>query len=423
MRLVIQRCVSLKVLALLGALSCSLLVSAARGGDWPQILGPARNGVANGERLAEKWLSGGPAALWKYSLGSGYAGVAVVGGRVVAFHRVGNSERVECLDAASGKSQWKTDYAATYRGGVDSDTGPRCVPLIADGAVYVFGAAGDLHCVELATGKKRWSRGLYEEYGADEGYFGAGSSPILVGGKLLVNVGGRGAGLVGIDPASGKTFWKGTDEAASYSSPAAAKVNGADEALFITRMNCVLVEPSSGKAQTLFAFGKRGPTVNAATPLVIDNKVFATASYGVGALLAPLGTQGSQPVWSSDDVMSSQYATPVHHDGFLYGIHGREDVGVAELRCIELATGSVRWKKPNYGVAHLVVVGDKLLIQRADGEIALARATPEKYDELASARVSNGPTRALPALSDGRLFIRSGSGGGELTCLGVGPGR
>lgn len=397
--------------------------TAARGGDWPQILGPTRSGEARGEQLAEQWPAGGPKVLWKRPLGSGYAGVAVLGGRVVAFHRVGNSERVECLEAASGKTLWKTDFGASYRGGVDADTGPRCVPLIAAGAVYVFGAAGDLHCVELASGKKRWSRGLYEDYGGDEGYFGAGSSPILLGGKLLVNVGGRGAGIVGLDPASGKTAWKGTDEGASYSSPAAAKVAGSDEALFITRMNCVRVEPSSGKSATLFAFGKRGPTVNAAMPLVIGSQVFATASYGVGAVLAPLGAPGAKSVWSSDEVLSSQYATPVYRDGYLYGIHGREDVGVAELRCIEAATGRLRWKKLNYGVAHLILAGDKLLIQHADGKLALARANPDKYEELAAARASSEPTRALPALSEGRLLVRAGSGGGELMCLGVGPGR
>src|SRR5206468_8577219 len=204
------------------------------------------------------------------------------------FHRVGASERVECLDAAGGKSQWKADFPATYKGGIDPDIGPRCVPLLADGVVYVFGAAGDLHSVALDTGKKRWSRSLYADYKGDEGYFGAGSTPILIGGKLLVNVGGRGAGIVALDPGSGKTLWKSSDEAASYSSPAAAKIGGKEEALFVTRMNCVLADPATGNIAALFPFGKRGPTVNAATPLVFGNKLFVTSSYGVGAVLASL---------------------------------------------------------------------------------------------------------------------------------------
>src|SRR5262245_28049064 len=404
--------------------TAAMLLAAAtvEAGDWPQILGPHRNGHADGEQLSESWPASGPKVLWKYSLGSGYAGAAVLGQRVVVFHRVGASERVECLDAASGKSQWKADFAASYRGGVDpdGDIGPRCVPLLADGTAYVFGAAGDLHAVALDTGKKRWSRALYADYKGDEGYFGAGSTPILIGGKLLVNVGGRGAGIVAVDPTSGKTVWKSSDEVASYAAPAAAKVGGKEEALFVTRLNCVLADPATGDIATLFPFGKRGPTVNAATPLVFDGKLFATASYGVGAALASLDGSATKPIWSNDNTMSSQYATPIEAGGFIYGIHGREDVGVAELRCIEAATGKVRWSNTGYGVAHLILAGDKLLIQKTNGDLALAAADPTAYRELASARVASGPTRPLPALSNGRLYVRSGSRGGEVICLNVG---
>jgi hypothetical protein len=291
------------------------------------------------------------------------------------------------------------------------------VPLLADGVAYCFGAAGDLYAVAIDSGKKVWTRSLYADYRGDEGYFGAGSTPIIVAGKLLVNVGGRGAGIVALDPASGKTVWQASDEAASYSSPTIATVGGKVQAIFVTRMNCVAADPQTGDITRLFAFGQRGPTVNAAAPLIIADKLFVTASYGVGAVLASL--DGKQ-IWSSDDRLSSQYATPVEKGGFLFGIHGREDVGVAELRCIELATGKVRWSKTGYGVAHLILAGDQLLIQKTDGQIALASADPTSYRELASARIAPGPTRALPALSRGRLFVRTGSGGGELVCLQVG---
>ena len=391
-----------------------------RGGQWPQILGPNRNGHAEAELLNPQWPAGGPKVLWRYPLGSGYAGAAVVGERAIVFHRVGSSERVECLDAPRGRSLWKADFSASYRGGFNPDTGPRCVPLVAGSSVYVFGAAGDLHAVALESGEKRWSRALYADYHGDDGYFGAGSTPILVGGKLLVNVGGRGAGIVAIDPASGKTLWQASDEAASYAAPTAIKIGGQDKAIFVTRLNCVLADPAAGRVTALFPFGKRGTTVNAATPLVLDGKLFTTASYGVGAELASLDGTIAKAIWSNDETMSSQYATPVEHNGFLYGIHGREDVGVAELRCIEAATGKLRWSKGGYGVAHLILAGDKLLIQKADGHIALAAADSARYHELATARVTNGPTRALPALSRGRLYVRSGEGGGELVCLEVG---
>lgn len=412
---------SLLCLATLWAI-CGSWAAVALGGDWPQILGPNRDGKADGELLAESWPAGGPKVLWKYRLGGGYGGAAVAGERVVVFHRAGANERVECLDAATGKSRWQADFPAHYRGGVDPDTGPRCVPLISGAAVFAFGAAGDLYAVSLESGKKLWTRALYADFRGDEGYFGAGSTPILVGGKLLVNVGGRGAGLVGLDPATGETAWKATDEGASYSSPTKAQINGADQALFVTRLNCLLVAPLTGKTTQLFSFGQRGPTVNAATPLVFNGKLLTTASYGVGAVYASLSEQGSKNVWASDDILSSQYATPVEHEGFLYGIHGREDIGVAELRCVEAATGKVRWKQPDYGVAHAILADGKLLIQKSDGKLALAIPDVAKYRELAAAQISREATRALPALANGRLYVRTGSGGGELVCLQVGRG-
>jgi outer membrane protein assembly factor BamB len=417
---------SLRAIFVFAAGLLAFLASPAVAQDWPQILGPHRNGHAEGEQLSESWPRSGPKVLWRYALGSGYAGAAVVGDRVVVFHRVGSNERVECLAAATGKSQWKADFPASYRGGVNPDLGPRCVPLIANGSVYAYGAAGDLHAVELATGKKLWSRSLYDDYRGDEGYFGAGSTPMLIGGKLLVNVGGRGAGLVALDPASGKTIWQASDEAASYSAPAAVDVEGQKKAVFVTRLNCVLADPATGNVKTLFPFGQRGPTVNAATPLVFGGKLFVTASYGFGAELASLDGTSATKIWSNDNTMSSQYATPVEHNGFLYGIHGREDVGVAELRCIEAASGKIRWSQAGYGVAHLILAGDKLLIQKTDvtqkseSQIALAAADTAKYRELAAAHITDGPTRALPALSRGRFYVRSGSGGGELICLEVG---
>ena len=397
-----------------------LLAASSWAGDWPQILGPTRNGVASGEKLAAAWPAGGPKQLWTFKLGSGYAGPAAVDSRVIVFHRLAGQEIVESIDAQSGKSQWKAAFEAAYRPGIDPDDGPRCVPLVAGQRVYVLGAAGDLRCVSLADGQVQWERHLYEDHGGDEGYFGAGSTPILVGERLLVNVGGRGAGIVAVDPATGKTVWQASNEGASYSSPARVNVGAGEQALFITRMNCVLADPASGKVTTLFPFGRQGPTVNGATPLMIGERLFVTSSYGVGAQLATLAGGKATQVWANDESLTSQYATPVVHGGFLYGTHGREDVGVAELRCVEAATGKVRWTKPGYGVAHVILAGDKLLIVGVSGRLALATANPAKYEELSSHELVQDVTRALPALSNGRLFVRSGSRGGKLHCLQAG---
>jgi outer membrane protein assembly factor BamB len=389
-------------------------------GDWPQILGPSRSGQAEGEKLPDS-LPPKPKIAWRAKVGSGYAGPVVVGKKVVVFHRVGKQELVEALDAGTGQRLWKAEFEARYRGGIDSDLGPRCVPLVQDGKVYVFGAAGDLHCLAMADGKKLWTRELYVDYDGDEGYFGAGSTPILIGGKLVVNVGGKDAGLVALDPATGKTLWKGTSEVGSYSSPAPAKINGKEQAIFITRMNCMSFDPATDKAMVLFPFGKRGPTVNAATPLIFDGKLFVTASYNIGAELKSLESGRVTEIWGNDNSLSSQYTTAVEHHGYLYGIHGREDTREGHLRCVDAATGKVAWSKDDFGIAHAILAGDKILLVGIEGKLTLIAADPKGFRSLGSTQFLDGKTRPLPALSNGKLFVKTNEGEeSEVVCVDLG---
>ncbi len=305
---------------------------------------------------------------------------------------------------------------------MNADSGPRCVPLIHNGTVFAFGAAGDLYAVDLAKGEPRWTQPLYADLGGSEGYFGAGSTPIVVDDVLLVNVGGRnGAGIVGLEPASGKILWKKTNESASYSSPTSFVRNGKSHVLFVTRMNVVALEPKTGNETFRFEFGKRGPTVNAATPLILDQqRLFVSASYGVGAMAATITDGGYQTIWQSDRSLSSQYATAVYHEGFLYGTHGREDIGVAEFRCVDARSGKIQWSQPGMGVAHVIRAADKLLITSTAGEIYLVRANPKQFELLGKAKVTGKTLRALPALSDGKLYLRDhGGDNGRLYCLDV----
>jgi outer membrane protein assembly factor BamB len=401
-------------------LTLVLLTGSVRAGDWPQILGPQRNGQAQNEILAETWPDTSPQMIWQRDVGSGYAGVAVVGDACILFHRQADQSVVERLDAATGQLRWKKTFPTRYVSTIAPDNGPRCTPVIYQGSVYLFGADGDLHALSLADGQLQWTRDLYKECNAPSGYFGAGSSPIVEGNELLVNVGGKqGNGIVALDRNSGQTLWHQTDELASYSSPIAATIGDLRQVIFVTRMNVVSIDPRTGAERFRFPFGMRGPTVNAANPLIVGNRLFVTASYGIGAQLAQISPAGAKTVWENDDALSSQYTTPIEHQGNLYGIHGRQDAAIAELRCVELETGHVRWKQPDFGTANLIGVDDKLLIQKTSGELVLAQASPDRFIQLATARIfpEGGVVQALPALSDGRLFVRNES---KLVVLHVG---
>lgn len=390
----------------------------ALGGDWPQILGPNRNGAAQNERIVDALPATGPAVVWEYPVGQGYAGVAVLRGRVIVFHRRENEEIVEALDAATGGPLWKQSFPTTYRGGIAPDNGPRCVPLVRDGRVFLYGAAGNLHCVSFDKGERIWSRPVAQEHRAPDGYFGAGSTPIVEGNKLLVNVGGRsGAGIVAFSLADGKTAWSATDEQASYSSPVATTLDGERHVIFVTRLNVVSIDPDYGGIRWSFPFGERGTTVNAASPVVFDGHVFVTASYGIGATFSRFGKKSVQQLWANDETLSSQYITCVVHEGLLYGSHGRADGALADLRCFEPKSGKIRWTDELFGTASLILADGKLILVRDDGTLVLVKASPEKYEELGRAQVLDTTTRALPALAGGRLYVRDTR---TLKCLELG---
>jgi outer membrane protein assembly factor BamB len=393
------------------ALGLALTLSAS---DWPQYLGPNRDGHSAETGLNWAWPKDGPPVVWKLDVGSGWAGPVVAGERLIVFHRVGDEEIVACLSPATGKEQWKAAYRTRYRDDFMFDDGPRATPLIAGDRVFTLGANGDLHGWELATGKKLWHRDLLADYRVAKGYFGVACSPVLAGGKLLVNVGAKGAGIVAFDPATGKEAWRATDDPASYSSPAVAEVGGKTLALFLTRSGLVAVEPETGGVRFAFPWRPRiDASVNAATPLVWKDEIFLTVSYSTGAVLLRAKGGELEEVWANDRALSCHYNTPVRVGDYLYGVHGRQE-GVAQLRCVEWKTGAVKWTVPRFGTASLIAVDGGLLALTEAGELIRFDASADAFKERARAKVLDTPTRAAPALADGRLFARDGT---KLVCV------
>ena len=128
-------------------------------------------------------------------------------------------------------------------------------------------------------------------------------------------------------------------------------------------MKALAIDPISGDVLFETPFGKQGPTVNGATPLAFQNKLFLSASYGIGARLMEISADGKtlQSQWDGDDIMSSQYSTCLLHQNALFGTHGREDIGIAALRSISVDSGKVYWEEPGFGVAHCILINDKIL--------------------------------------------------------------
>jgi len=376
--------------------------------DWPQFLGPARNGVYTGSDLADSWPKEGPSVLWRKRIGQGFSGPAVSSAKLILFHRLDDQEIVECLDAADGKSIWTFEYPTSYRDDFGFDEGPRATPTIVGRKVFTFGAEGALHCLDFNSGKKIWSVNTKSAFQAPKGFFGMACSPLVEGNAVLLNIGGAdGAGIVAFDAATGKLLWKATEDEASYSSPVAATLNDRRYAFFFNRRALVALDPSNGKVFFDFPWRpKIHASVSAAAPLVIGDQVFLSASYQTGAILLHVENNRVEKVWSADDVLSNHYATSVYHDGFLYGYDGRQESG-PNLRCVELKTGKIRWSEDRFGAGTVTLAGHRLFLLKENGELLLAPASPDSFKPIARAQILPNGVRAYPAVADGHLYARS----------------
>jgi outer membrane protein assembly factor BamB len=384
-----------------------LLATPLFAADWPQFLGPSRNGIYVGAPLNEKWPSSGPRVIWKKEIGQGLSGPVVTGKRLILFHRVGDSEIVESLDALTGAPQWRHAYPTSYRDDFGFDEGPRAVPVVADGIVYTYGAEGKLYAIDITAGKPLWNVDAMRQFEVDKGFFGAAGSPLVEGGKVIANIGGRKGGIVAFDAKTGKVVWTATTDAASYSSGIGVTLLGRRYALFLTRAGLVGLDPVNGQVRFQRPWrARQAASVNAATPVVAGNTIFVSAEYGPGAGALQFDGTKLVDLWTSDDVLSNHYATSVFHEGTLYGFHGRQEFGPV-FRAVDLQSGKVLWSTGRFGAGSVTLAGNRLVIMRESGELILAAASPKSFQQIAAAQILTATVRAYPALADGVLYVRN----------------
>jgi outer membrane protein assembly factor BamB len=372
--------------------------------DWPQFLGPARDGVAAAtEKALPDDLEIPSKPLWTLSLGSGHAGPVVAGGKVIVFHRQGSDVFIQALEAATGKPVWETRFPTSYRDGFGMDDGPRAVPTLAQDLVVVHGADGMIYALELATGKERWKVDTERDHDSQPGFFGRACAPLVVDGKVIVSTGGK-AALTAFDVKNGSIVWATGDEAASYASPV---MLNAKVMLAWLRDHLTTVRVEDGKVLSKEHLRPEiDASVSAATPIRTDLGWFVTAEYDVGASLWKVGGAGDlTKLWTEASLLNAHYATPVHHDGKVYGFDGRQERGMT-LRCIDLTSKSVAWESPRVRGGTLLRVKDKLLVLTEEGELWIVSTSHEKFDLLASAQILRAGHRSYAAYSDGVYFAR-----------------
>ncbi|MEQ1859054.1 MAG: PQQ-binding-like beta-propeller repeat protein [Chthoniobacteraceae bacterium] len=438
------------------------LISPALAADWPEFMGPNRDQTSAETGLRDTL----PAPIvWSREVGTGYSAPSIRDGRLVLHHRVGDEEVVESLDPKTGKPGWRHGYPCKFVDPFGFNNGPRCSPLLTADRCYTFGADGVLLCLDLATGAPVWRRDTQKDFEVPDAFFGVGSSPILEGDKLIVQVGAQpNSGVVAFDAKTGKTLWENVGEKtwtgvpmtgwpgerlvqwnrsdptyekqASYCTPVAATIHGKRHVLVVTRQGLVSLDPATGAVNFSYWFRVRqNESVNAMTPVVKDDVVFlSTAYYRGGSVLvrvAPDGRSVSE-VWKGLQ-LEVHWTTPVLTAGHLFAFTGRnEPDGI--FRCVELATGAVkwerdeRWRKGGHGPitpgtepdvfarGSAILADGKLIALGEAGLLGIFKADAAKCDELARWQVPGltYPTWAAPVLSDKQLYLR---GENRLVCL------
>jgi outer membrane protein assembly factor BamB len=410
------------------------------GADWPCFLGPRHDGTSTETGLPPTWPPGGPRIVWQRDLGDSYGAPSVLRGRLFLFDRKGDSMRLLCLKSETGEELWHYEYPSAYHDGYGAGNGPRCCPVADGDRVYAFDPAGVLTCVNAATGKPVWQKDTARDFKVVPNFFGVGSTPVVEGDLLLVMIGGsppnspdvmtgetqgNGSGIVAFDKRSGAVKYSLSDELASYSSPVVATVNGRRWGFAFTRGGLLAFDPAAGKVEFQHPWRARSiTTVNICNPVVAGDLVFVSEAYGVGSSVVRVKPGGFDPVWEDgrkrDRALMAYWNTPIHVDGHLYGSNGQGSE--ADLRCIDLAKGTLRWSAPEIRQTSLLLVDGRFLALGEDGTLRMIRVNPERCEILAEATLKGkdgsalieSPARAAPVLSHGLLYVR---GSTRLLCL------
>ncbi len=431
--------------------------AAVKADDWPQWLGPQRDGVWRETGILEKFPKDGPKVRWRFELSNGYSGPAVANGRVYITDRVlakdaknpsnpfakdpvKGEERVFCLNDKDGKEIWHYFYPCTYE--VAYPNGPRATPVVDDGRVYTLGTMGDLYCFNEKDGKVVWSKNLPKDYEAPVPLWGFAAHPLIEGDKLICLVGGKDSVVVAFDKKTGAEKWKALsvkEDHIGYVPPTLVKV-GAKKQLIIWHPEGVNgLDPETGAFlwQTEKLKWKNELTVS--TPVLDDDKLFITAFYE-GAMVLKLDKDkpGATVVWKAKDrgeapeqttTLHSIIPTPYIRDGYVYGV-----CSYGELRCLKLEDGSRVWEdlratgnqtKPTerWANAFLTPQGDRWFLFNEKGDLIIAKLSPKGYEEIDRTHLLD-PTTVLaknrnvlwshPAYANKSIYVRNDK---EIVCF------
>ncbi len=373
------------------------------GADWPGFRGPGRDGIVPGVRIATDWAKSPPVELWRRPIGPGCSSFAVRGDLLYTQEQRGDEEVVSCYRLTTGDPVWRHGDPVRFWDS-HAGAGPRATPTLSDGRVYSFGATGILNALDAGNGAAVWSRSVAADTGEEIPGWGFSSSPLVIDGRVVVAASGR---LAAYDGATGQPRWLGPAGGAGYSSPHLVTIGGVAQILLLRGARSTSVAPADG---TLLWEDQWQPGVSILQPaLAADGDILIAAGDSMGgASMRRLAVSHGPTGWSVEERWTSRGLKPyfndfVVHEGHAFGF----DASI--LACIDLADGTRKWKGGRYGHGQLVLLPDQdvLLVLSEEGELALVRATPDGFTELARFPAIEGKTWNHPVLVGDVLLVRN----------------
>ena len=401
--------------------------ASVQGSDWPVYRGPNQDGVST-ENVKVAWSGDGPKVVWKGETNTGFSSFTVGGGKAFTqvVREINGKSREICmaLDAASGKEAWIADVAKGegYSGGdtAGGGDGPRSTPTYNEGKVYLLTPDLVVHCVDATSGKKMWTRDLMRQHKGRNIGWNSAASVAIDGDLVYVAGGGPGQSLLGLNKNTGDVVWKGQDEKITHATPVVTTIHDQRQVIFF--MQSGLVSVASGNGKLLWKAPFRYNVSTAASPVVSGDIVYCSAGYGVGSAASRIEKQGdkwtAKQLWlkQGDEPVVNHWSTPVCKDGYIYGMFGFKKFVKGPMKCVELATGEVKWQQPGFGQGHLILVGNRLVALAENGNLVVIEATPTAYKEIARTRAFTDKCWTTPAFADGKIYVRSIS---HSTCFDV----
>jgi enterochelin esterase-like enzyme/outer membrane protein assembly factor BamB len=376
--------------------------SSAGATEWPHLRGPGFDGRAAAPGTFDVETLGLDVA-WQISLGSGYSGIAVAGGRAVTQYSDQEADWIAAFDVETGERLWGHRTGGVFRGLDGSDDGPLSTPVLDDKHAYALTPRGDLIALKLKDGKVAWSKNVKQDFGAEPPHFGFTSTPLLAGSVLVVQTGGEDdQGIIGLDTRSGKKVWSHSAGKVDYQSPALMTLGGRQQIVSVSGQQIEGIAADKGTLLWKHEFGENERSPNANPTFIGEDRFVIPLAGGIAAFrVSKAGQEFEVEELYRSQALGRNYAPPVYHDGHLYGFRGNV------LTCANADDGERVWRSRPPGGDGLILVDGHLVIYGTKGNVVVVRATPDGYDERARVQALEGSGLTWPSFADGRVFVRN----------------